>query len=239
MSRLIDLTQPFYDGMPGFSTTGADGKEIHCTARIREVVSHVDSAPLYDGHCAFAFTEASFFTSIGTRLDAPYIRYPGMRDIGALELDDLVLPGCVIDARGRAPESVVTPEEVVLPDDLEGRAVLVNFGWDRLWGEDGYLDPPSISPDLIDLLIERGIKLFGVDAVSVDGKGDLTKPAHSRFLAKEVLIVEDLRGLDRLHGHAFRFFALPIPARGAASMPVRAFAEVLDDKVGEPAAGAS
>ncbi len=229
MSRLIDLTQPFYDGMPGFSMRGPDGQEVHCTARIREVLSHADSAPLYDGNCAFAFTQASFFTSIGTRLDAPYIRYPEMRDVGALTLDDLVLPGWVIDARGRAPESVLSPEEVELPNDLEGRAVLVNFGWDRLWGEDGYLDPPSISADFVDLLVARGVKLFGVDAVSVDGKEDPSKPAHSRFLANEVLIVEDLRNLDRLHGATFRFFAAPIPAKGAASMPVRAFAEILDE----------
>ena len=38
MSRLIDLTAPFYDGMPGFSMTGPDGRQIHCTARIREVL---------------------------------------------------------------------------------------------------------------------------------------------------------------------------------------------------------
>ena len=39
--------------------------------------------------------------------------------------------------------------------------------------------------------------------------------------------------LDRLHGLEFRFFALPIPAQGAASMPVRAFAEVLGEEEGE------
>jgi kynurenine formamidase len=229
MSRLIDLTAPFYDGMPGFSMTGADGREVHCTAEIREVLSHADTAPLYGGKCAFAFTEARFFTSIGTRLDAPYVRYPEMRDIAGLTLEELVLPGVVVDARGRAPESVVAPDEVALADDLAGRAVLVNFGWDRLWGKPGYLDPPVISLDFVDLLIDRGAKLLGVDAVSVDGKVDPSKPAHSRLLARDILIVEDLCHLDRLHGHDFRFFALPIPARGAASMPVRAFAEILGD----------
>lgn len=234
MSRLVDLTAPFYDGMPGFSMTGADGRELHCTAEIREVLSHADTAPLYDGQCAFAYTEARFFTSMGTRLDAPYIRYPERRDIAALSLDELVLPGVVVDARGRAPDSVVAPDEIALPDDLVGRAVLVNFGWDRLWGEPGYLDPPSLSTEILDLLIDRGAKLLGVDAVSVDGKRDPSKPAHSRLLARDILIVEDLRGLDRLHGRPFRFFALPIPARGAASMPVRAFAEFLDDDAGGP-----
>lgn len=229
MSRLIDLTQPFYDGMPGFSMTGPDGREIHCAAHIREVLSHEDTASFYDGKCAFAYTEAQFFTSMGTRLDAPYIRYPDKRDIAGLTLDELVLPGVIVEARGRAPEGVVTPDEVALPDDLAGCAVLFDFGWDRHRGEPGYLDPPSLSTGFVDLLIERGVKLLGVDTVSVDGKHDQTRPVHSRLLACDILIVEELCHLDRLHGQDFRFFALPIPARGAASMPVRAFAEILDD----------
>ncbi len=234
MSRLIDLTVPFYDGMPGFSMTGPDGREIHCTARIREVLSHADTAAFYDGKCAFAYTEAQFSTSIGTRLDAPYIRYPDKRDIAGLTLEELVLPGVVADARGRAPESVVLPGEVALPDDLAGRAVLFNFGWDRLRGEPGYLDPPSLSSEMVDLLIARGAKLLGVDTVSVDGKCDQARPVHSRLLAQDILIVEDLCHLDRLHGQEFRFFAMPIPAQGAASMPVRAFAEVLGPDQGDP-----
>ena len=229
MSRLIDLTAPFYDGMPGFSMTGPDGRQIHCIARIREVLSHDDTAAFYDGKCAFAYTEAQFFTSIGTRLDAPYIRYPDKRDIAGLTLEELVLPGVAVDARGRAPESVVTPGDVALPDALDGCAVLFDFGWDRRRGEPGYLDPPSLSSGFVDLLIESGVKLLGVDTVSVDGKHDQTRPVHSRLLAKDVLIVEELSHLDRLHGQVFRFFALPIPARGAASMPVRAFAEILGD----------
>ena len=52
-------------------------------------------------------------------------------------------------------------------------------------------------------------------------QGRSERPAHSRLLKNEILIVEDLRGLEALHGKAFRFFAMPLPVRGAASMPVR------------------
>ena len=226
MSRLVDLTQPFYDGMPGFSFTRPGGEKVHCTARIAEPLGHADTAPLYDGQCAFAYTEVSFFTSIGTRLDAPYIRYPEKRDIAGLALDDVVLPGVAVDLRGRAPESAVTAAELAVSDDIAGHAVLLNFGWDAHWGGEFYLNTPYLEIDAIELLIERGVKLVGVDTVSVDGKVHPERPAHSRFLANDILIVEDLRHLDRLHGQAFRFFAAPIPARGAASMSVRAFAEL-------------
>ena len=227
MSAFVDLTQPFYDGMPGFSMTGPDGRSVHCTARVREAMSHADTAPLYDGKCAFAYTELSFHGSIGTRLDSPYIRYPEGRDIAALGLNELILPGIALDLRGWTPEAPVNPEHVSLPEDLAGHAVLFNFGWDADWGGERYLANPYIGTPLVDLLIARGVKLVGVDCVSVDGKVDPERPAHSRLLKNEVLIVEDLRGLEALHGKPFRFFAMPLPVRGAASMPVRVFAEIL------------
>ena len=117
MGAFVDLTQPFYDGMPGFSLTQPDGRRLDCTAHIREALSHAESAAFYDGQCAFAYTEARFFTSIGTRLDAPYIRWPEKRDIAKLALDDVVLPGWVVDARGMAPETALTPEAAALPDE--------------------------------------------------------------------------------------------------------------------------
>lgn len=43
----------------------------------------------------------------------------------------------------------------------------------------------------------------------------------------EILIVENLMGLDKLYDKEFRFFAVPLKAKGAAAMPVRAFAEVI------------
>lgn len=228
MSALIDLTQPFYDGMPGFSFTLPSGREINCTASVTEPVSHADTAPFYDGKCAFAYTEARFSTSIGTRLDSPYIRYPEGRDIAALTLEEVVLPGLSLDVRGKAPEHELTPDQVDLPKDMAGKAVLFNFGWDEKWGKEGYLDCPFPSPELIDLMIERGVKLVGVDTVSVDGRRYPERPSHSRLLKNETLIVEDLTGLERLHGRAFRFFAVPLPVQKAASMPVRAFAELRD-----------
>ena len=227
MTSFIDLTQPFFDGMPGFSFTQPDGETVHCTASVREALSHTDTAALYDGKCAFAYTEVAFFTSIGTRLDAPYIRWPERRDIAGLALDELILAGCVLDLRGWEPEAPVEPGDVALPEDLSGHAVLFNFGWDAHWGGDLYLRNPWIGTDLVELLIARGVTLVGTDAVSVDGKLDPERPAHSRLLGNDRLIVEDLRHLERLHGRDFRFFAMPIPVRGAASMPVRAFAELL------------
>lgn len=228
MSRFIDLSHDFYDGMPGFVMTGADGESVRYTARIRPFLSHAQSARFYDGKAAFEITEITFQTSIGTYIDSPYHRYPGKRDIAGLGLEELILPGRVIDVRGHEARQAVAAAEVALPAELAGAAVLFNFGWDARWGGDDYQAYPFIGRDLIERLIAAQVKLVGVDTVNIDDKHDPERPAHSRFLARDILVVENLYHLDRLHGLSFRFFALPIKARGTAAMPVRAFAEVLE-----------
>lgn len=55
---------------------------------------------------------------------------------------------------------------------------------------------------------------------------NLDRPAHTRLLDEGVLVVENLRDLDRLHGRRFRLYAIPIRAVDAVAMPVRAFADV-------------
>ena len=65
-----------------------------------------------------------------------------------------------------------------------------------------------------------------VNALNVDDTRDPARPTHTRLLARDILIVENLTGLAALHGRRFRFFAVPIKARRTASMPVRAFAEL-------------
>ena len=228
MTSFIDLSHDFYDGMPGFVMTGPDGEAVQYTAEIRPFLTHAQSAPFYDGKAGFEITEITFQTSIGTYIDSPYHRYPDKRDIAGLTLDELILPGCVVDVRGREAWQAVSAAELDLPAETAGAAVLFNFGWDGRWGGGDYQAYPFIGRDLIDRLIATGVKLVGVDTVNIDDKHDPERPAHSRLLARDILVVENLRGLDRLHGLRFRFFALPVKARRTAAMPVRAFAEVLE-----------
>ncbi len=189
-------------------------------------MTHEESKPRYDGKAMFEVTEITFQTSIGTYLDSPYHRYPDRRDISQLRLDEVILPGVVIDVRGRGPFEAVGLDALGTPPDVRGRAVLFNFGWDAHWGREEYHAYPFIARDVIDWLIEAGAKLVGVDTINVDSSRDPERPAHSAFLQRDVLIVENMANLAALHGVDFRFFAVPIKGVKVAAMPVRAFAEV-------------
>jgi kynurenine formamidase len=219
-SRFVDLSQSFHDGMPGIRRPMPDGSVREETVRLRITRTRAESA------AGFESTEVAYPTAIATYIDAPYCRYAKKRDIAGLALDDVILPGIAVDCRGLAERSVVGAE--VLPrTSLSGHAVLFNFGWDAHWGTERYGAHPAIGPGVVDRLIADGAKLMAVDTGSADAPGNPRAPVHSRLLERDILISENLVGLDRLLGKRFRFFAVPIKARGATSMSVRAFAELL------------
>jgi kynurenine formamidase len=220
VSRFIDLSQTVHDGMPGISRPMPDGSVREETVRLRITRTRAESA------AGFESTEIAYPTAIATYIDAPYCRYAEKRDIAGLALDDVILPGVAVDCRGLADRAIVGPE--VLPkESLAGHAVLFNFGWDRHWGTERYRDHPAIGPAVVDRLIADGARLMAVDTGIADAPGAPLAPVHSRLLERDVLISENLVGLDRLLGKRFRFFAVPIKAKGATSMSVRAFAELL------------
>ncbi|MDZ4735348.1 MAG: cyclase family protein [Rhodospirillaceae bacterium] len=225
MSQLIDLSHPLENGMPGFAFVLPDGRRIEAGISIGAILRHEESQGMYGGKAEFTLTEMSFQTSIGTYLDAPFVRWRHGRDIADLELEQLVLPGIMIDLSGQEPGS-----EALLPEDIDvaGKAVLVRFGWDRHWGTDLYRTPPFIARRSLQFLIDAGAKLYGVDTANADSSKDMERPAHSWLLDHDVLIVENLRNLAALADRRFRFFAVPVKAVGAASMPLRAFAETLE-----------
>ena len=226
--RTIDLSHTIEDGMPGFRMKADDGTVTEFTARVRPFLTHEQSRPFYQGKAEFEITELSFQTSIGTNLDSPYHRHRDRRDISQIDLSEVILPGVVIDVRGRSAWEAVDLDGAHRALDLAGKAVLCNFGWDRHWGTEDYSAYPFLSRDAIEFLHGAGAKLVGVDTINVDSARDPERPAHTRFLAADILIVENLRGLDQLHGAEFTFFAVPLRVKGAAAMPVRAFAQITD-----------
>ncbi len=231
MTAFIDLSHDFADGMPGFTATLPDGSRLRCTARIRPLITHAQSRGSFDGKAEFELTEASFQTSIGTYIDSPYVRHRDRRDVGALSIDELVLPGVMIDlghlAAGAAAEIDDLRRAMGGVLAVDGKAVLCRFGWDRLWGQDDYFTAyPFLSRAAIRELIDGGARLVGVDTWNVDDNKDAERPAHSWLLARDIFIVENLCNLAALGAARFRLFAVPIKARGAASMPIRAFAEM-------------
>ena len=223
---IVDLSHVFHDGMPGVRFKSETGESVELTAHIRPYMTHAQSRHHYDGKASFEISDVAFQSSVGTKLDAPRHRFEGADDVASIELSRLVLDGVVIDARHAGPRQQLGWTDLQFPGQLAGRAVLVNFGWDRHWGTEAYRSHPYVSREVVIRLCEAGIALFGVDCSNVDSTEDAERPAHTSFLKQGILVVENLTGLSHIHGQSFRFFSIPLKARDAAAFPVRAFAEV-------------
>ena len=223
---IVDLSHVFHDGMPGVRFKSETGESVELTAHIRPYMTHAQSRHHYDGKASFEISDVAFQSSVGTKLDAPRHRFEGADDVASIELSRLVLDGVVIDARHAGPRQQLGWTDLQFHGQLAGRAVLVNFGWDRHWGTEAYRSHPYVSREVVIRLCEAGIALFGVDCSNVDSTEDAERPAHTSFLKQGILIVENLTGLSHIHGQSFRFFSIPLKARDAAAFPVRAFAEV-------------
>jgi kynurenine formamidase len=110
-------------------------------------------------------------------------------------------------------------------DPVEGRAVLIQTGWDRHWRSDAYFENhPFLTRDAAEYLKASGAALVGIDSLNIDDTTDGSRPAHSILLKANIPIVEHMCRLNVLPDHGFKFFAVPAPVKGMGSFPVRAFA---------------
>jgi kynurenine formamidase len=188
-----------------------------------EFLSREQSRAHYAPGTEFHIGKIEMVANTGTYLDSPFHRYASGKDLSELPLDRLAnLEGVVI------PVDLSKRRAIGRGDfkghDLRGKAVLVRTGWDAHWRTDQYFaGHPFLTKDAAEYLLEAGVALVGIDSLNIDETTDLSRPVHSLLLGGEVPIVEHLRGLDRLPGEGFRFFAVPVKVKNMGTFPVRAF----------------
>ncbi|HWT83856.1 MAG TPA: cyclase family protein [Candidatus Methylomirabilis sp.] len=216
MGKFIELNHVLEDGMQAYPGLPSP--------KIGAYLDHEASRDHYAGRAEFFLGRVDMVCNIGTYLDSPFHRHRERADLSQIPLEWVAgVPGIVLDAPGsRGAITLDCPAS-----DLSGRAVLIRTGWDRRWGTDAYWEPgPYLAASTVDLLIQARAVLVGVDFWNVDNTQDPSRPAHTRLLAEEILIVEHLCNLSALPRTGFRFSAVPLRILRGASFPVRAFAEV-------------
>lgn len=192
--------------------------------KITQVFTHKQSKKHYK-KCTFEVTQVSFPTSIGTYIDSPFHRHPGMEDISKLKLKQTILKGVLIDVSKKKENEPILKKDI--PNrNYKGKAVLFYTGWDKYWKKEKYYNYPFLSKEAVKFLILKGAKLVGIDVLAIDSSKDEERPAHTLFLKKKILIVENLCNLRKLKGKKFTFFGCPLKVKNAAAFPLRAFAKI-------------
>ena len=160
---------------------------------------------------------------VGTHIDGPMHMTLDTMMIGHLPIERFAGNGVLIDVRGeKRIEFREEFQRTIQPDDI----VLFFSGLDKLFGTPQYFtDYPDISEDLAMFLVERQVKLVGMDWDSPDHE---PYPIHHILLRNNILILENLTNLDQLFNVPnFEVLAFPLKIEADSSI-VRAVARVIN-----------
>jgi kynurenine formamidase len=216
MPALLDLSHTIGPDMPRFP--GLDAPHVGA------LWTHAQSVQRGYQDTTCQVSEVRFVTSVGTYLDAPFHFDPVGADVSQLKLEQLVLPGLVLDLREQAAPEAPLPVGALEGVEASGKALLLCTGWSEHWGDEAYYRFPFVPREMAQRLRAMRPALVGIDTLVIDSTQDPTRPVHTLLLRAGTLIVENLTGLGELVGKTFTFVAVPVKVAGAASFPVRAFA---------------
>ena len=158
----------------------------------------------------------------GTHVDSPYHFLPDGSTVESLSLKILVGRAYVIHLDDDV--DLITPE--VLEDagiPPRTRRVLIRTRNSKQWGKEYKpfnKDYVGVDMRAAEYLVKRGVKLIGVDYLSVAPFSDTT-PTHRVLLNAGVIIVEGLN-LSQISQGRYNFFCLPLKLNGSDGAPARA-----------------
>jgi arylformamidase len=166
----------------------------------------------------------------GTHVDAPCHFLSDGKGVDQLNMDALTGPVSVADLRGYARIDQNILQGLSLPDSVS-RLIFLTDNTDRniLYSKSFVRDFVALDEKAAAWVAERGIRLIGIDALSIAPYGQSCQ-THAALLKADVVIVE---GLD-LHGVQagdYELMVAPLKIRNCDGAPARV---MLKDKESLP-----
>lgn len=154
----------------------------------------------------------------GTHVDAPRHFFDGAAGAEALPLELLIGRTRVVEIRSRTG---IGPDELGGINLVEDVRLLIKTSNSLLW------DTPVFHPDYVGVteagakhLVDRGVKVLGVDYLSVEEFKTPGAPAHHILLGGGTIVIEGLNLRDVEPG-MYEMFCLPLRVVGADGAPAR------------------
>lgn len=155
---------------------------------------------------------------IGAHADAPSHYHREGASIDQRDLNLYIGPCQVIDVQHVGARRIE-------PRDIEGVAIRcerVLFRSLSFVHEQSFqMHFTSLSPDLIDQLAARGVRLVGIDTPSVDPADSKDLPSHQALFRHDFAVLEGI-DLQAAEAGDYQLIALPLAIAGADASPVRA-----------------
>jgi arylformamidase len=189
---IYDITVPVRSGMPVYE--GDPGIEIQPWSALAKG----DSANVSFLH---------FGAHTGTHVDAPAHFIEGARKIDALSLEALIGPARVI----RVPDelSEIDPDFLAACDLDQVERVIFHTRNSSFWREGFRKDFTHLLPEAAKVLVDREVKLVGIDYLSIEKFHSGHHRTHLTLLSKDVVIVEGL-DLSEVAPGDYELICLPL-----------------------------
>jgi arylformamidase len=212
---IYDITVPIRSGMPVYE--GDPGVEISAWSALAKS----DSANVSFLH---------FGAHTGTHVDAPAHFVEGARKIDALSLESLIGPARVVHVPDDLTE--IDPGFVAGCNLDQVERVLFRTRNSNFWDEGFRKDFTYLSPEAARKLVGMGVKLVGIDYLSIEKFHSGHHLTHLALLSNNVVIVEGLN-LSKVAAGDYELICLPLKiAEGAGDgAPARAVLRDLADVI--------
>jgi arylformamidase len=154
----------------------------------------------------------------GTHVDAPRHFFDQGAGTESLALELLLGRARVIEIDSRAGIAAEDLAPLDLSDDIR---VLIKTHNSRLWGSpEFHQDYVGVTESGAKYLVEHGIKLVGVDYLSVEKFHNPGAPAHHVLLGAGTIVIEGLN-LHDVEPGVYEMFCLPLRVVGSDGAPAR------------------
>lgn len=202
MTKVHDVTVPLSTEMPVWP--GDPKPEIELIRRL--------------GDDGYNLTRISLGAHTGTHVDAPLHVLESGASVDQLPLEILLGKARVVEMAVRECIEREDLEDLDLRDDLRLLLKTRMSGQMRL--SQFQEDHVHLSADAAEYLAQVGLKLVGIDYLSVDRFGSTDLPAHRALLGAGVILVEGL-DLSDVDPGEYDMVCLPLRLLGADGAPAR------------------
>jgi arylformamidase len=201
--RLLDVSVPLAAGVPAYP--GNPEFELRAIKRIADGGSSNVSG-------------LSLGTHTGTHVDAPKHFFDDGIGVDRLALDLLIGRARVVEINKRGGITAADLTAAGLREDLR---VLLKTPNSALWNGTAFKqDYTHLTEDGAKYLVDQGVKVVGIDYLSVEQFKKPGAPAHKALLSQGVVIIEGLNLLETEPG-MYEMYCLPLRIEGADGAPAR------------------
>nr|WP_100400738.1 cyclase family protein [Bacillus sp. FJAT-44742] len=162
----------------------------------------------------------------GTHIDAPYHFRKEGKKLDEIPLSTFAGEGVVLDVTGKGEGESITLNDI-LPYSARlapNKIALIYTGWDKYREDEKYYRHPYISEEAVVFMLEKGIRVFFIDALNIDVPDGSSFKGHELITEVNGIIGENFANFHLIDFENPFVMALPLPFPGLDGSPVRAVA---------------